>query len=208
MKHISRKSTIVALLLLSSQLTSFNASAEVSQTDRQKLEEISRIELINGKIDFMVAEFLKDGLLQENEGIDFTYNAKKVTLNGKDVPEQYNSRYVQMLLKGGFAKDSISNGSYRSGGHRISELKSLERLNSAELNRQTYDRLIRLLVEDKIVESAENLTIDIAADYVAVNGRVLASPVEKAYAKHFRELSGFKPAGSEVFSITIKHALQ
>jgi hypothetical protein len=207
---MSRKLTIAALLLLSIQLTSLNATAQISQAQKDTLAQVSRIELINGDASFLIVELLKDGLIREMERYNVGYDSKKkVTLNNKEIPEPFQSRYKQMLLDGEFIRqDTESSGSLGCDGYTVSALT--KKINSKSGHnppfRQNIYRLVRLMVEDKIADDSNNITVTISAENVAVNGRVLVTPVEMTYALLLRELYGFTPKNGEVFSIEIKHS--
>jgi len=196
----TRKISIVAAMFLL-PLSSF-----ANKTDTASLVAVSRQLYEKGNHNYLLADAVKDGLLQDRKPFSYTYDNSTLKINGKDLPEPYQARYLQkmeaFLLKtqgNTYAKFSMTGnklsldnllreeGAYKKEEERMAEVKERQDKN------EKMDAVVNEMADEGLIKDKEYLNIKWNNRGLYVDGKKLEGATEKKYTEKMEAAVGFKP---------------
>lgn len=177
-----------------------------SKTDTTGLTAISKKMYDEGNHKYILADAVKDGLLQDRKPFSYEYDNGMLKINGKEIPEKYRLEYARkmeafLLKKQGNThakfsmyanKLSLDNMVREEGSYRKEEVKLAE-TNERQEKQKELDALVNEMAEDGLVKDKEYLKIKWNNKGLYVDGKKLEGATEKKYAEKMEAAVGFKP---------------
>lgn len=196
----TRKISIVAAMFM------LPLSSLANKTDTASLVAISRQLYEKGNHNYLLADAVKDGLLQDRKPFSYAYDNGTLKINGKDIPEPYQARYLQKMeafllhTQGNtHAKFSITSnklsldnlvreqGSYKKEEERIAEVKE------RQAKDEKIDAVVNEMASEGLIKDKDYLNIKWNNRGLFVDGKKLEGLMEKKYTEKMQAAVGFKP---------------
>ena len=185
-------------------VTTAGAARQPDRALKQQLDSMSRQMRQGGNINFIVVQAVADSLLQTGGHYSFAWAHDSVSVNGRYVPQPYQSRYVAALNAFYLEqKHTSSKGySYRIEGDSLRENELLNPKSSFWDVSQPqvmpdYNYVGREIVPqmqaDGVLDTTKPYSLAYGYDGLRVNDATVPLELELKYRKMFKDLGDYEP---------------